>query len=648
MVVMLSVKFVLAACQRVWVNAANLLHKVKLNNRRSWTHFVFNLPICALFLTILLVEMCAYVWVRVAVCVLEYVFAQRSRKARDIHARRRKARDYATYKDICKEVDAVESREAWRMIPDNHHYDWALVVQQTKRMRTARLAGDLRKLMDVVTLAKNYAGCMNLDLYTKTWHGTKVCIEEYQVELVTSLQSIADADLSQQPSLDRARNAFLHKAKAEYGNTTLCLSGGAMLGLYHIGVIKALLEAKTLPRIISGTSAGAIVAVYVGARTDAEILADVNDKGLGTLHSKFGHFGPFWGGKLHQLKNALLEGAAYDTPNFVNRLKWFAKDLTFLEAYRLTGRTINIPCTPLKTERSKKNPPVMLNYITAPHVPLAHAAMASSCVPFLLSPPVIMERIRGDDGRYLKDPETGAYLERPYYETHCDEFPQVTMRDGSFESDIPILYMGHAFNSQYNIVSQVNPHIVPFFFNNTGEAGRPLRSWHNRGGWRGGFLLSFAEMWLKEDMRKYMKLFANLRLSVDVVGVDWASLYLQEQMGDITLTPPLMARDYWRIADNLPDGDAGRELLGEYIRAGERYTWRALTYIGHRMNVQNAIDAAVERHLVSREDWVRYLAGSDAGEPQSPPPAQSQSPPPGMLFPQRGPAPAPPIFPRES
>jgi predicted acylesterase/phospholipase RssA len=44
-----------------------------------------------------------------------------------------------------------------------------------------------------------------------------------------------------------------------YGRSALLLSGGGGLGIYHMGVVKALLEVGMLPRVISGSSAGSIV-----------------------------------------------------------------------------------------------------------------------------------------------------------------------------------------------------------------------------------------------------------------------------------------------------------------------------------------------------------------------------------------------------
>ena len=49
------------------------------------------------------------------------------------------------------------------------------------------------------------------------------------------------------------------------------LSGGATLGIYHYGVLKALLSEGLLPAVISGTSAGAVVAAMACCRTADEL-----------------------------------------------------------------------------------------------------------------------------------------------------------------------------------------------------------------------------------------------------------------------------------------------------------------------------------------------------------------------------------------
>jgi hypothetical protein len=60
----------------------------------------------------------------------------------------------------------------------------------------------------------------------------------------------------------------LRAARAAYGRTALCLSGGAGMGSYHFGHLKGLMETDCLPHIISGTSAGSAVGALVCTRTN--------------------------------------------------------------------------------------------------------------------------------------------------------------------------------------------------------------------------------------------------------------------------------------------------------------------------------------------------------------------------------------------
>jgi hypothetical protein len=50
---------------------------------------------------------------------------------------------------------------------------------------------------------------------------------------------------------------FLKRACAAYGRTALCLSGGAMLGNYHFGAVRALLETGCYPTLFLGRVPGA-------------------------------------------------------------------------------------------------------------------------------------------------------------------------------------------------------------------------------------------------------------------------------------------------------------------------------------------------------------------------------------------------------
>ena len=68
----------------------------------------------------------------------------------------------------------------------------------------------------------------------------------------------------------------------------------------------------------------------------------------------------------------------FDQADWYRRVRWFTcGDTTFEEAFRKTGR---IFCVTLSAT-SKKAPPVLINYITAPNVVIASAVLASAAVP---------------------------------------------------------------------------------------------------------------------------------------------------------------------------------------------------------------------------------------------------------------------------
>jgi hypothetical protein len=177
--------------------------------------------------------------------------------------------------------------------------------------------------------------------------------------------------------------AFLKRARAAYGRTALCLSGGAMMGLYHFGIVKALLEMGSLPNIISGTSAGSVVGAIVCTRTDEEIKRDLDPAILAT---KLKCFALPWS---QRIKNLWTKGCMLNYEDWRELIRWFTcGDMTFAEAFKKTGRVFCITLckclscrnrdlgkllsplvlSSLTAATTKKAPPVLINHITAPNV----------------------------------------------------------------------------------------------------------------------------------------------------------------------------------------------------------------------------------------------------------------------------------------
>jgi hypothetical protein len=92
--------------------------------------------------------------------------------------------------------------------------------------------------------------------------------------VIAALETVAYthySDLDMEPVSLAERIAFFNETRHSFGRSALLLSGGATLGMYHIGVIKALYEQDLLPRVISGASAGSFVSAMLAVRTDDEL-----------------------------------------------------------------------------------------------------------------------------------------------------------------------------------------------------------------------------------------------------------------------------------------------------------------------------------------------------------------------------------------
>ncbi|GKZ01241.1 hypothetical protein MPSEU_001075100 [Mayamaea pseudoterrestris] len=166
-----------------------------------------------------------------------------------------------------------------------------------------------------------------------------------------------------------------------------------MLGLYHFGVISALLEAVCLPRIISGTSAGSVIGAIICTRTDEELKRDLQP---GILSQKLCCFRRPW---KDRIKSVLRNGCMFDVDEWMELIQWFSQgSTTFLRSHQKTGR---IFCITLSST-SKKSPPVLLNYLTAPTVTIASAVIASSAVPCFVPPVRLQVNLEDGSVRAIK------------------------------------------------------------------------------------------------------------------------------------------------------------------------------------------------------------------------------------------------------
>ena len=154
----------------------------------------------------------------------------------------------------------------------------------------------------------------------------------------------------------------------------------------------------------------------------------------------------------------------------------------------------------------------------------------------------------------------------------------------SLRTDIPLKALNLHFGVNFSIVSQVNPHINLFFFSSRGAVGRPVT--HRKGrGWRGGYLGSAGETYLKLELQKFLKLLKHLELLPRALGQDWSGIWLQQFSGTITIWPKSRIGDFWYILSEPTPQRLARMLL-----VGQQSTFPKLLFIQNRMKIERLIE----------------------------------------------------------
>lgn len=341
---------------------------------------------------------------------------------------------------------------------------------------------------------------------------------------------------------------FLNEARHAYGRTALMLSGGAAMGMYHLGVVKALLDQRLLPKVVCGTSAGALIASIVGIFEDEELDEVLKSEDL--INPLTGETFVFRYFDEHlsfarRLRRFVSKGFIQDVKMLQDCLRKTFGDLTFEEAYTKTRRILNITVCP---SRSSSDPPVLLNYLTAPHVLIWSAASASCALPLIFAPVELVAK--SASGRLV-----------PY---HPDG---VRWIDGSISSDVPLARIGELFNVNHFIVSQTNPHVIP----------RSMPIMHTRAA-----LLLKSELQFRYWQAMQMGLIPKLLSSI-------FPHFMQPYAGDVTIMPEVRFSDLGRLLSN-PTADA----VLDYIRRGEIHTFPYLDRIRLHCLIERTLDQSVE------------------------------------------------------
>lgn len=235
-----------------------------------------------------------------------------------------------------------------------------------KQLDKARISCDVERMLFLVrtSLTRGLGDMGNIKLYKHTHIGTKDLIEKYITSALETLDALLD--VSAKAKCDGLETKYILEqvlsTRQAFGRSALLLSGGATFGMNHIGVLKTLWEARLLPRIISGSSAGSIVCAVLCTRTDEEMPDLLASFCFGDL-AVFDEEGTA-DGLLRKAARFLKFGALFDISRLTRVMRGLLGEMTFQEAYNRTRKILNI-CV---SSASLYELPRLLNYITAPNV----------------------------------------------------------------------------------------------------------------------------------------------------------------------------------------------------------------------------------------------------------------------------------------
>ncbi|KNZ50432.1 hypothetical protein VP01_442g1 [Puccinia sorghi] len=553
-------------------------------------------------------ELLLYISVRQIVTLVEAIVSRRAQEG-GLRWKLSTAKSYEEWKQAALQLDESLGLESWKKHSSNAYYDSSSVRKVIASLEQSRLKNDAEGVKDVleVCLRANFAGIESLPLYSQTHLGTKTVIENYVDEVEKSINYLRETPLI----APQEKTSFFRRTAKNLGTSALCLSGGGTFGYcecasnspasYHLGVIKALVEARLLPTVITGASAGSLVAALLCTRTDEELgqilvpeLADMitgAEEPINVWLPRMIRTGArfdtvIWAKKVCHLANAVAVPLSKLNVKLHFQSCFFTMgSMTFLEAYERTGRILNVSVIPYDLH----SPTTLLNFITAPNCVIFSAILASAAVPLVMNPVVLLEKKK--DGTV-----------RPW------KF-QGKHKDGSLRVDVPLESLHTYFNTSFSIVSQVNPHVHLFFFQPRGAPGQPVV--HRRGqGWRGGFILSALEQYIKIELVKNLRVIRDLELlPAGFGGQTFTAVFLQRFEGTVTVWPQTRLKDWLNFLE-----DPSREDISRKIDVGQRVTWPKARYaplkfmcirmIENRLRIERQVFAGRMQTKQSQEPFI--------------------------------------------
>jgi predicted acylesterase/phospholipase RssA len=469
------------------------------------------------------------------------------------------AESYAQYKDAAQAHDELSGADEWKAKDVCKEYDYRAIRTRVKRLRDAKSRGDAADLMYILQegLHGNLGNISASSIKSQAKLGTKHLIEDFIREVCEALDFIYLADENEIDFYEKL--SFFDETAHAFGRSCLMLSGGAGLGVFHGGVVKALVEHDLLPEVISGASAGSIIAALVGTRTNEELKEMLTPQ---AVFERFSHW-RMWKGFSN---NGLL-----DSTNLENALIELFDVMTFEEAFEKTGKHITVTVSPADLHQHSR----LLNAKTSPHAIISQAVRASCAIPVLFS--AVQLKAKNQAGEII-----------PY-------IPSRRFGDGSIMADLPYKHLARLYGVNHSIVSQTNPLSTLFRMRDKREA-------------QGIVDLSVRHI---VNLAKVNTIYAfdilesavsnrSTKLGIHKVR----SVIDQQYMGDINILPDASLDNVMHTISN-PSLNSLEELFSQ----GERMTWPQLDQIKRN----TIISKTLRKHLKALKQREAFILGKNNG-----------------------------------
>ena len=460
---------------------------------------------------------------------------------------------YDEWREAALAHDEYSGNDRWKRRDQSRDYDYVSIRHRLDGLRSLRARHDYTGLLFTLNegIHGNVGGMGRAELYQRAKIGTKQVIEDYVDEIVDALYLLAEIDheeISQEEKDD-----FFHRARHCYGHSALMMSGSGMLLYFHVGVVKALLEQDLLPNVLSGSSGGSFVGCVLATHTDEELKTTFDPAHLVEEIEQEKHRLSL----IHKIRPQILE--THEIQAILERL---IPDMTFQEAFERTGRHLNVSIAPAETHQTSR----LLNATTTPNVLIRPSVMASAAVPGVYPPVTLMARDKyGDTKEYL---------------------PSRKWVDGAMSDDLPAKRLARLYGVNHFIVSQTNPHVIPFVRDAKRRdspfevlkvaATRTAREW-----------LNASATILRKPLARRPTLNRITNTALSVINQDY--------MGDINIIPPFRFHNPTRILAHLSE-----EEIFDLIRMGERATWPKLEMIRVQTKISRALEDIQQRPVAKK------------------------------------------------